>query len=219
MEIINLSKQNSVINSYLAEMRDPLYQKNRLLFRNNVKRVGEFEAYEISKSFNYEPCDVTTPLGVAKMQLPTNEIVIGTILRAGLPFHDGFLNVFDKADNAFVSAYREYVNESHTEVGVHVEYLATSEIEGKTLILADPMLASGSSMELAWEALKTKGTPSHIHVACLMAAPEGIEQVKKTFPNDITTIWCACIDEGLNAQKYIIPGFGDCGDLCFGEKK
>ncbi len=220
MKVINLSEQSSVINNYLAEMRDPEYQRNRQLFRNNVKRVGELVAYEISKSFHYELRDITTPLGVAKMQMPTDNVVIGTIFRAGLPFHEGFLNVFDHADNSFVSAYRMYTNEAHTEVGVHVEYLATPEIENKTLIIADPMLATGSSMELAWEALKSRahGLPQHIHVACVMAVPEGIEVVKKHFPEDRTTIWCACIDDCLNAQKYIIPGFGDCGDLCYGGK-
>lgn len=218
MNIVNLSDQNSIINRYLAEMRDCEYQKNRLLFRNNIKRIGEYEAFEISKTLDYEAQKVTTPLGVASVSLPTDRVVIGTIFRAGLPFHEGFLNVFDHSGNAFVSAYREYTDETHTEVGVHIEYLATPEVEGKTLIIADPMLATGISMEMGLKAILTKGTPKHIHVACVLAAPEGIEHIKSTFPGDRTTIWCAAVDEGLNEHKYIVPGFGDAGDLCYGSK-
>ena len=148
MDIINFSEQNSIINQYLAEIRDKDYQKNRLLFRNNVMRIGEFEAFEISKTLNYEPKRVVTPLGTAQINVPTDKIVLATIFRAGLPFHNGFLNIFDHAGNAFVSAYREYKDAAHHEVGIHVEYLATPDINGKTLIIADPMLATGGSMEL-----------------------------------------------------------------------
>jgi len=218
MEIINFSETNSVINQYLAELRDRDYQQNRLLFRNNITRIGEMEAYEISKRLDYERREVTTPLGVATISLPTDKVVLATIFRAGLPFHTGFLNVFDHAGNAFVSAYRTYTNEEHTEVGIHVEYLATPSIEEKTLIIADPMLATGGSMELGYKAFITKGTPKKIHVACVIAAPEGIDHVKRTFPADRTTIWCAAIDPALNEHKYIVPGFGDAGDLCFGDK-
>lgn len=217
MNIINLSDTNSVVNSYLAEMRDENYQKNRLVFRNNIRRVGQMIAYEISKSLNYEEREVKTPLGIAKINMPVDDVVVATVLRAGLPFHSGFLDVFDHADNGFVSAYREYTNEEHTEVGVKVEYLASANIEGKTLLLVDPMLATGGSMELGLKAFMAKGTPRHIHVACVMATPEGIDHVRKTFP-DNTTIWCAAIDPGMNEHKYIVPGFGDAGDLCFGEK-
>ena len=218
MKINNLSAQDSIINRYLAEMRDCEYQQNRLLFRNNIKRIGEYEAFEISKTLDYEKRDIATPLGVATLNFPIDKIVIGTIFRAGLPFHEGFLNVFDHSGNAFVSAYREYTNQAHTEVGVHIEYLATPEIDGKTLIIADPMLATGISMEMGLKAILTKGTPKHIHVACVLAAPEGIEHVRNTFPDGKTTIWCASIDEGLNEHKYIVPGFGDAGDLCYGSK-
>jgi len=218
MEIINFSEQNSVINSYLAEIRDAKYQQNRLVFRNNIMRIGKLEAYEISKSLDYEAQDITTPLGVSRINLPTDDIVVATILRAGLPFHTGFINVFDHADNAFVSAYREYTDEAHTEVGIHVEYLAAPSIEGKTLIIADPMLATGGSMELGYEALLKHGTPKRIHVACIIATPEGIQHVKMHLPDDKTTVWCAAIDPGMNEHKYIVPGFGDAGDLCFGEK-
>ena len=218
MKIVNFSDSNSIINQYLAEMRDVDYQKNRLLFRNNITRIGELEAYEISRTLGYEAREVTTPLGVSTVNVPTDKIVLATIFRAGLPFHTGFLNIFDHAGNAFVSAYRQYTDAAHHAVGIHVEYLATPSIEGKTLIIADPMLATGGSMELAYKAFLTKGTPKHIHVACVIANPTGIEHIKKTFPEGKTTIWCAAIDEGLNEFQYIVPGFGDAGDLCYGEK-
>lgn len=218
MKIINLSESNSIINQYLAETRDVDYQKNRLLFRNNIQRIGELEAYEISKQLDYETKDVTTPLGISQVNVPADKMVLATIFRAGLPFHNGFLNIFDHAGNAFVSAYREYTDEEHHNIGVHVEYLATPSIDGKTLIIADPMLATGASMELGYKAFLTKGTPKRIHVACVIASPEGIEHIKKTFPEEKTTIWCAAIDPGLNEHQYIVPGFGDAGDLCYGEK-
>ncbi len=218
MEIINLSDYNSIIGQYMAEIRDAEYQKNRLLFRNNIRRIGEFEAFEVSKKLSYETKLVTTPLGVASVNVPSDRMVLATIFRAGLPFHEGFLNVFDHAGSAFVSAYREYVDEEHHKVGVHVEYLATPNIEGKTLIIADPMLATGGSMELGYQAFLTKGTPKSIHVCCVIANPEGIEHIKKAFPADKTTIWCAAIDPEMNENKYIVPGFGDAGDLCYGDK-
>ena len=218
MKVINFSEQNSIINQYMAEMRDVEYQKNRLLFRNNIERIGEFEAFEISKTLNYKEKEITTPLGISRVSVPTDKVVLATIFRAGLPFHNGFLNIFDKAGNAFVSAYREYKDEAHHEVGIHVEYLATPSIDEKTLIIADPMLATGGSMELGYKAFLTKGTPKKIHVCCVIATPEGIEHIKKTFPEDKTTIWCAAIDPGMNEHKYIVPGFGDAGDLCYGDK-
>lgn len=171
MKIINLSEQNSIIGQYMAEMRDVEYQKNRLLFRNNITRIGEFEAFEISKTLDYETVDVTTPLGVAQVNVPTDKIVLATIFRAGLPFHEGFLNIFDHAGNAFVSAYREYTDAEHHKVGIHVEYLATPSIDGKNLIIADPMLATGGSMELGYKAFLTKGTPKRIHVCSVIATP------------------------------------------------
>ena len=218
MKIINFSEQNSIINQYMAEIRDAEYQKNRLLFRNNIMRIGEFEAFELSKTLAYAPKEVTTPLGVSTVNVPTDKIVLATIFRAGLPFHNGFLNVFDHAGNAFVSAYREYQDAAHHEVGIHIEYLATPSIDEKNLIIADPMLATGGSMELGYKAFLTKGTPKQIHVCCVIASPEGIEHIKKTFPNEKTTIWCAAIDPGMNEHKYIVPGFGDAGDLCYGGK-
>jgi uracil phosphoribosyltransferase len=218
MEIINFSDHDSIINRYLAEIRDVQYQGNRLLFRNNIQRIGEFEAFEISKTLSYEEKTITTPLGKSTINLPTNDIVLATILRAGLPFHNGFMKVFDHADNAFVSAYRKYKNTEQSEVDIHIEYLATPGLDNKTLIIADPMLATGGSMELGYKALITKGIPEHVHVCSVIATPEGIERVKATFPESNTTIWCAAIDPGMNEHKYIIPGFGDAGDLCFGCK-
>ena len=218
MEIHNMDNYRSVVNQYMAELRDKDYQTNRLLFRNNVERIGEMIAYEISKTLEYQPKNIETPLGICKTVVPSDDIVLATIFRAGLPFHTGFLNIFDHASSAFVSAYREYVDDSHTEVGVHVEYLAAPDLTGKTLIIADPMLATGGSMELGYKAFLTHGEPKWIHVASVIAAPEGIEHVKKTFPEEKTTIWCAAIDKELNANKYIVPGLGDAGDLCFGSK-
>lgn len=218
MEIINLSEQNTVLNQYMAEIRDRDYQQNRLLFRNNIRRIGWVMAYEISRRLSYEACDVQTPLGVSRVSVPKDDVVVSTIFRAGLPFHAGFLDVFDHAGNAFVSAYREYTDEAHTEVGIHVEYMATPSLADKTLIIADPMLATGGSMELGYKAFLTKGTPKHVHLAAVIATPDGIDHVKNTFPDDTTTLWCAAIDPVLNEHKYIVPGLGDAGDLCYGEK-
>ncbi len=218
MKIINFSEHPSIINQYMAEMRDVDYQKNRLLFRNNIQRIGMCEAYEISKTLHYESRDIATPLGVSRVDVPTDEVVLATIFRAGLPFHNGFLDVFDHAGNAFVSAYREYKDNAHHEVGIHVEYLATPSIDKKLLIIADPMLATGGSMELGYKAIISKGRPKHVHVCCVIATPEGIDHIKATFPEDRTTIWCAAIDPGMNEHKYIVPGFGDAGDLCYGDK-
>ncbi|MBQ9678251.1 MAG: uracil phosphoribosyltransferase [Prevotella sp.] len=218
MEVINFAEQNSVINQYMAELRDKNYQKNRMLFRRNIERIGEMMAYEISKTLEYKPKTIKTPLGTLDIPLLKEEdMVIATVLRAGLPFHQGFLNVFDNADNAFVSAFRMYLNREHTEVGVHTEYIATPSVKGKTLLIVDPMLATGGSLAAAIDSLLQAGKPKKIHLCCVIAAPEGIEVVKAALPEG-STIWCAAIDEGMNEQKYIVPGFGDCGDLCYGEK-
>lgn len=217
MKTINLSENNSILNLYMAELRDKKYQQNRLLFRNNIRRIGELMAIEVSKTLEYKPKTVTTPLGTIDIPLPKDDIVVATVLRAGLPFHEGFLDVFDHAENAFVSAYRMYTNREHTEVGVHTEYMATPSVKGKTLIIADPMLATGGSMAASIEALCKMGKPKAIHIACVIAAPEGVDVVREVLPEG-STIWCAAIDPGMNEHKYIVPGFGDCGDLCFGEK-
>ncbi len=217
MEIINFSEHNSVINQYMAELRDKSYQRNRLLFRNNIKRVGEMMAYELSKTLTYKPKAVTTPLGNIDIPLPKDDLVLATVLRAGLPFHEGFLHVFDHAENGFISAFRMYTNREHTEVGIHTEYMASPSVKGKTLVIVDPMLATGGSMAASIEALLKTGKPRKIHVVCVIATPEGLNVVKDAMPED-STIWCAAIDPGMNEFKYIVPGFGDAGDLCFGEK-
>ena len=217
MNICDLSQQNSVINHFMAEIRDKSYQKNRQLFRNNIVRIGEMMAYELSKVLSYRPKTVTTPLGSLDIPFVKDDILLATVLRAGLPFHDGFLHVFDHASCAFVSAYRMYTNREHTEVGVHTEYMASPSVKGKTLIIADPMLATGGSMAAAYEALLRTGRPAAVHIACVIATPEGIKFLEQNVADDVT-LWCAAIDPGMNDHKYIVPGFGDCGDLCYGEK-
>ena len=217
MKISDLSQQNSVLNHFMAEIRDKSYQKNRLLFRNNIVRIGEMMAYELSKTLSYRPKAVTTPLGSLDIPVVKDDLMLATVLRAGLPFHEGFLRVFDHASCAFVSAYRMYTNREHTEVGVHTEYRASPSVKGTTLIIADPMLATGGSMAAAYEALLKTGRPAAVHIACVIATPEGIEFLQQNVADDVT-LWCAAIDPGMNEHKYIVPGFGDCGDLCYGEK-
>ncbi|MBR5688837.1 MAG: uracil phosphoribosyltransferase [Prevotella sp.] len=218
MKTINLSEQNTVMNRYLAEIRDEKYQQNRLLFRNNIERIGMCMAYEISRQLTYETINVTTPLGEAAVSVPTDPMILATVLRAGLPFHQGFLNVFDHAENAFISAFRMYKNREHTEVGVHTEYIAAPSVEGKTLLIVDPMLATGGSMAAAYEAFLKTGMPRSVHIACVIGTEEGIDVVRQAVGEADVTLWCAAIDPEMNEHKYIVPGFGDCGDLCYGEK-
>ena len=217
MKTINLSEQNSVINHFLAEIRDKNYQRNRALFRQNIRRIGEMMAYEISKTLAYKPKRVKTPLGISEIPLIKDDLLLATVLRAGLPFHEGFLHVFDHAENAFVSAFRMYTNREHTEVGIHTEYMASPSVKGKTVIIVDPMLATGGSMVAAYEALLKTGKPAHVHIASVIGTPEGVEMLRKNVSDDVT-LWCAAVDPGMNEHKYIVPGFGDCGDLCYGEK-
>ena len=174
-------------------------------------------AYEISKTIEYETVDITTPLDVAKCQIIKEKLVLATIFRAGIPFHKGFLDYFDHAQNAFVSAYRKYREKENFDV--FIEYIASPRIDGKTVIIADPMLATGSSMELSYKALLTKGTPDKIHVASVVASQAAIEYVKKTFPADKTTVWVGAIDDKINSHSYIVPGLGDAGDLAYGVKE
>lgn len=218
MKIINFSEQNSVLNRFVSELRDVEIQKDSLRFRRNIERIGELMAYEISKTLTYTSLETQTPLGLSTTNVPTDNIVIGTILRAGLVYHHGFLNCFDKAENAFVSAYRKY-RENHESFHIHIEYIASPKLEGKVLILTDPMLATGGSMELSYQALITKGQPKHIHVATIIASQQAIEYCAKHFPLDKTTIWAAAIDPELSDKAYIIPGLGDAGDLAYGEKE
>mgnify|MGYP006391191937 FL=1 len=217
MKIINFNESNSILNQYVAEIRNVEVQNDRLRFRRNIQRIGEIMAYEISKSFSYSVKDVKTPLGIAPVSTPDNQLVISTILRAGLPFHQGFLSYFDDAENAFVSAYRKY--KDTLKFDIHIEYIASPRIDGKTLIITDPMLATGGSMELSYQAMLTKGHPAEIHVVSVIASQKAVEYIASVFPEDKTTIWCAAIDPELNDHSYIVPGLGDAGDLAYGEKE
>lgn len=218
MEIINFAETPSLVSRYMLELRDVEIQKDPMRFRRNLDRIGEVMAYEISKRLDYETVDIETPLGTAKCHNIADKIVLATILRAGLPFHHGFLNYFDRAENAFVSAYRRY-KEKGDSFDVLVEYLASPSIDGKTLILVDPMLATGSSMDLAYQAMLRKGTPSKIHVASVIASRQSVNYICDHFPKEKTTVWIGAIDEEVNAHSYIVPGLGDAGDLAYGEKK
>lgn len=217
MRIVNLGDTNSILNKFVAELRDVDIQKDSLRFRRNVERIGEIMAYEISKEFHYSTKDIQSPLGIAPMNTPDDRIVISTILRAGLPFHQGFLRYLDNAENAFVSAYRKYKDRLNFDI--HIEYIASPRLTGKTLIVSDPMLATGSSMELAYEALLTKGVPGHVHVASIISSKQALEYLQKKMPDDKTTIWIAALDNDLDDHSYIVPGLGDAGDLAFGEKE
>ena len=218
MEIINFAETPSLVSRYMLELRDVKIQKDPMRFRTNLDRIGEIMAYEISKRLDFKTVDVQTPLGTARCQDIADQIVLATILRAGLPFHHGFLNYFDHAENAFVSAYRRY-KEKGDSFDVLVEYLASPSIEGKTLILVDPMLATGSSMELAYKAMLRKGTPAKIHVASVIASRQSVDYITQHFPEDKTTVWLGAVDDQVNAHSYIVPGLGDAGDLAYGEKE
>ena len=199
------------------QLRDVTIQTDSLRFRRNIERIGEILSYEISKQISYENKNVQTPLGRASLMVPCSQVVISTILRAGLPFHQGFLNYFDHAENAFVSAYRKYKDRLNFDI--HIEYIASPRLNGKTLIITDPMLATGSSMELAFQALLTKGEPDHIHVASIIASKQAIHYIKEKMPAEKTTVWAAAIDDQLDEHSYIVPGLGDAGDLAFGIKE
>lgn len=217
IEIINLENQPSLLSRFVRELRDTSIQNDPLRFRRNLERIGEIMAYEISKRLDFHKEEIETPLARTQALQFSDKIVLATILRAGLPFHLGFLNYFDHADNAFVSAYRKY-REKGDKFDVLVEYLASPDITDKTLLIVDPMLATGSSMELGYRALLNNGTPKKIHVASVIASQQAVDYVAKVFPQDITTIWCAAIDPEINSHSYIIPGLGDAGDLAFGVK-
>ena len=219
MKVINLSEHPSLLNQYLKEMRSVEIQKDSMRFRRNIERIGEIMAVEISKKLTYSVEQVQTPLAIADMEIPQDQVVLGTLLRAGLPMHQGFLNMFDKAENAFISAYRRETIGRRGEMQIEIvsEYLAAPSIEGKTLILVDPMLATGLYMEVGYKALLKHGTPKNVHIACLFGTPQAINYLQETMPEDCT-LWCAVIDPILNPHKYIVPGLGDAGDLCFGGK-
>lgn len=216
MKVNNLSTKNSVLNHFIAEIRDKSVQKDNMRFRKNLERIGEIFAYEISKKLSYESKEVITPLGIANCNLIVNDIVIASILRAGLPLHEGILNFFDKAQNAFIAAYRKYGNDNKFEI--KIEYITSPSVENKILILADTMLATGSSLVLAYEKLTEKNIPSHLHLVCPIASVYGVEYLTKHFPHRNVTLWVGAIDEELTNKSYIVPGLGDAGDLAFGCK-
>jgi len=218
MKVVNFAEVRSVLNQYMAEIRDVQLQGDRLRFRRNIERIGELMAYEISKELDYSVKKIQTPLGVAQANTPDDDVVLATVFRAGLPFHAGFLDVFDKAGNAFVSAYRYYRDKECRDVDVHIEYIASPDLNGKTLLLVDPMLATGESMDLAWKAFLTKGTPRRLILACVIASQQGVDHLLKLFPSDDVILYCAAIDPLLNDRKYIVPGLGDAGDLSYGGK-
>ena len=217
MKTIHLGAENSVVNTYMQQLRDVAYQGNRTLFRNNLVRIGHVMAYELSRTLSYSPKQVQTPLGMKTVSTYDDRIVVGTVLRAGLAFHEGFLDVFDGADSAFVAAYRE---EGHRDdLRIHLDYIATPQLDGSTFLLVDPMLATGSSLELAYQAFLAGGTPARLHLCVVIAAEEGVAHLARVFPSDDVTLWCAAIDPVLNEAAYIVPGLGDAGDLSFGPKK
>ncbi|MDG1719617.1 MAG: uracil phosphoribosyltransferase [Flavobacteriales bacterium] len=216
MEIINLGNQNSIFNHFIREIRDIKIQNDSMRFRRNIERIGEIFAYEISKKMKYKNKAITTPLGISTENLMTEKPVLATILRAGLPLHQGFLNYFDSSDNTFISAYRKHKKEGDFEI--KIEYLASPDLDDKTVILCDPMLASGSSMILAMEAILRKGKPKHIHIVAIMSSSEGINYLNRNTPIRDCTLWVGAEDTEMTAESYIVPGLGDAGDLSFGKK-
>lgn len=211
-----IGEQNSLFNKFIAEIRDVNIQKDSLRFRKNIERVGEIFAYEISKTLDYSKTTVQTPLADLEMELYDNNVVIASILRAGLPLHNGFLNYFDGAENAFISAYRNYNDKG--EFVVNIEYISSPSIDGKIVILVDPMLATGSSMDLAYQAILSKGTPKHVHIVSIFACKEGLEYVQKNIKTENVSFWMGAVDPILNSKSYIVPGCGDAGDLAYGTK-
>ena len=216
MKIHHIGKQKSILNKFLAEIRAVDIQKDSMRFRRNIERIGEIIGYELSKDLSFSLKEIETPLGVKNIETVTNEVVLCSILRAGLPLHNGLLNYFDDAENAFISAYRHHPN-NDADFEIVVEYFASPSIEGKTLLLADPMLATGRSLVAVYEAILKYGVPKEIHVVAVLGSSEGVDFVKEHFP-DNTHLWIADIDSELNEKGYIIPGLGDAGDLAFGTK-
>ena len=216
MKVVNLGENNTVLNSFIAEIRDVRIQKDRLRFRTNMERVGAIFAYEISKTLTYSEKEVTTPLGVAKVSTPDTPLVLAAILRAGLPLQEGFLNVFDHAESAFLATFRKSGKGDYFKV--HADYCTCPSLEGKTLILVDPLLATGASMEVTLQKLEEEGgQPAHTHMVCPIASRYAVDQLCQKLDGSYT-LWVAAIDEELTSHNYIIPGMGDAGDLAFGEK-
>ena len=217
MKVINIGEKNSILNKFVAQIRDKKIQKDSMRFRRNLERIGEIFAYEISKMMDYSQKQVTTPLGISDIDTYDDKVVVATILRAGLPLHQGILNYFDDAQNAFVAAYRKY--DKGEDFHIQIEYASTPDLDGKVLILADTMLATGASLELAYNKLCEEGTPVHTHLVCPIASVYAVEYLQKYLPVDNITLWVAAVDEELTSHSYIVPGLGDAGDLAYGEKK
>lgn len=212
--VINLSETNSLLGTWISEIRDVQIQTDRLRFRRNLERIGEVAAYEISKQLDYQEREVQTPLGISVCQVLKEQPVLATILRAGLPLHQGLLNFFDRADNAFISAFRKHNRDGSFEISL--DYISCPELENRVIIISDPMLATGSSMVKTIQFLREEGHPSQIHVVAAIACSVGIEYVQRSEPH--VKVWCGAIDEELTAKGYIVPGLGDAGDLAFGYK-
>jgi uracil phosphoribosyltransferase len=216
MQIKQINQPVSILSSFVAEMRDVEIQSDPLRFRRNLERIGEIFAYEISKTLTYKSKEITTPLGTAIEWFPQEKLVITSILRAGVPLHTGLLNYFDRAENGFVSAFRKYTEDG--EFDIHIEYISAPDLNGKTVIMADPMLATGSSLELAYKAILGNGQPEHVHLVSIVASQAGVDYISQIFEEEPVTLWLAVIDEELNAKSYIVPGIGDAGDLAYGPK-
>ena len=218
IKIHNLETTDSVFNQYMAELRDAVIQQDRMRFRRNLERIGQIMAYEISKSFEYDDEEVTTPLGIKQIRTMHEQPVIATILRAGLPFHNGMLSMFDQADSAFIAAYRKYdKNEEDSEI--RVEYFSSPDIEDRILIVCDPLLATGESIVKTLNGLMEDMMPKEIHIAVAVASQDGSDYVERTMSRLPVTIWVGSIDEELTARAYVVPGIGDVGDLAYGEKR
>lgn len=216
MDIKILGNNHSILDQYLSEIRDEVIQKDPLRFRENMYRIGEIFAYEISKTLQFEVADVTTPLGVAKVPVLKQQPVLATILRAGLSVHNGLLKIFDRGENCFISAYRKYSEEG--DFDIEFEYMASPSLDNKVVILSDPMLASGKSMEIGYHALFSKGIPAHIHLVSVISSRQGVNYIIDKIRADNVTLWLGAIDEGMTPHSYIVPGLGDAGDLAYGEK-
>ena len=216
MEIQVLGNNHSILDQYLSEIRDISIQTDPLRFRENLYRIGEVFAYEISKKLQFQVEKVTTPLGVAEVPVLSAQPVLATILRAGLPMHNGLLRVFDRAENCFISAFRKYTQKGEFEI--EFEYMASPSLNNKVVILSDPMLASGKSMEIGYQALFSKGTPCHVHLVSIISSQQGVDYLVENIKSENVTLWLGAIDEGMTPKSYIVPGLGDAGDLAYGEK-
>jgi uracil phosphoribosyltransferase len=216
MKVNIVGKSNSIFNQFISEIRCEVVQKDPMRFRRNLQRLGEVFAYEISKTMDYQTTDIKTPLGVAQVETLVQHPVLATILRAGLPLQQGLLNIFDHAENAFISAYRKY--DEAGEFHIEFEYLASPSLDNKDVILSDPMLASGASMEVGYQALLKKGSPKQVHLVVIIASTQGVEYITKHITADNVTLWIGAVDPDMTPMSYIVPGLGDAGDLAFGAK-